>query len=117
MRVSSSRWLEPLSTWETSVSIRADASELLEGNGEFRGFCPLFQFALMRVSSSRANKTRQKQRLLGFQFALMRVSSSRRASANCGTKHKWVSIRADASELLEVKKLPACISIHCFNSR
>ena len=65
------------------ISIRADASEILEVEKQMEVFIErcLFQFALMRVNSLRLRK-----QLLG------------------DNRQGEVSIRADASELLEVAK-------------
>ncbi len=64
----------------TKVSIRADASELLEAQTltvRHNAESELFQFALMRVNSSRFYVRALKRVQDGFQFALMRVNSSR----------------------------------------
>ena len=79
------------------ISIRADASELLEVEKQMEVFIErcLFQFALMRVNS-------------------LRVLDP------CGNiiSGIMVSIRADASELLEVNVLiHAAEAMACFNSR
>ena len=66
-------------------------------------FVTEFQFALMRVSSSRKTKTRSQKHAGWFQFALMRVSSSRSPRESKAFHPVIVSIRADASELLEVE--------------
>ncbi len=60
------------------VSIRADASELLEVLivTAIVAVLLVFQFALMRVSSSRYGNG-ANWHIVEFQFALMRVSSSR----------------------------------------
>ncbi len=106
MRVSSSRKGAPNEHFRSCVSIRADASELLEdtfaGPMRKQRFVSIradtsellkallldsppgssrFQFALMRVSSSRTLVLREGSLLPTFQFALMRVSSSRKEEA------------------------------------
>ena len=127
------------------VSIRADASELLEVPIKLvlwfvlafqfalmrvsSSRCPYapiaqlvraaFQFALMRVSSSRVKITmRHTGEKNSFQFALMRVSSSRCiASSVAVDAGVSVSIRADASELVEESHRKLSVVRLGFNSR
>ena len=58
-----------------------------------------FQFALMRVSSSRNSFREIIEAICLFQFALMRVNSLRYKEAVQAGGFSHVSIRADASEL------------------
>ena len=84
------------------VSIRADASELLEAlTNSRKSRRSSFQFALMRVNSAGLQVMEAYFNRREFQFALMRVNSLRWDILSLVTK-TTVSIRADASELLEV---------------
>ena len=81
--------------YDVTVSIRADASELLE---------------------ERSGKNVKEK--MEFQFALMRVNSAGTAEAHPEYEVRQVSIRADASELLEVDALIGQILMNgSFNSR
>ncbi len=105
MRVSSSRQaFGEFCLLDNTVSIRADASDLLEvtKKTEYKQL----RVVSIRADASELleaqSLTRAWKNGWRFQFALMRVSSSRRDAKNAMKVEVIVSIRADASELLEV---------------
>ena len=76
-----------------------------------------FQFALMRVSSLRCEAYAAEVKAFEFQFALMRVSSLRNEFFRIFGATPKVSIRADASELLEAGIIMIGMALGSFNSR